>query len=142
MNTQPLIVEKTLDAPINAVWTALTDLDEMKQWYFDIDAFKPEVGFEFRFTGCGPKGEEYLHLCKVTEAIPGKKIAYSWRYDKYPGNSVVSFELTEDGNKTKLKLTHTGLETFTTENPDFARSSFEAGWNEIIGTMLPKYLAK
>lgn len=142
MNTQPLIVERTLDAPVNIVWAALTDLDKMKQWYFDIDDFKPEVGFEFRFTGCGPKGEEYLHLCKVTEAIPGKKIAYSWRYDKYPGNSVVTFELTEDGDKTKLKLTHTGLETFTTENPDFARSSFEAGWNEIIGTMLPNYLAK
>ena len=142
MNTQPLIVEKTLDAPINKVWSALTNLSEMKQWYFDIDAFKPEVGFEFRFTGCGPKGEEYLHLCKVTEAIPGKKIAYSWRYDKYPGNSVVSFELQEDGNKTKLKLTHTGLETFITDNPDLARSSFEAGWKEIIGSMLPKYMVK
>ncbi len=142
MNTQPLIVERTLDAPIQSVWAALTDVNQMKQWYFDVDGFKPEVGFEFSFKGCGPKGEEYIHLCRVTKAVPESVIAYTWRYDKYPGSSEVTFELTADGNNTKLKLTHAGLETFTTENPDFARSSFEAGWNEIIDSMLPKYLAK
>jgi uncharacterized protein YndB with AHSA1/START domain len=131
-----------LDAPIHLVWAALTDLSQMKQWYFDIDGFQPQLGFQFSFTGCGPKGEEYLHHCEVTEIVPGSKIAYTWRYDKYPGNSLVTFELKEEGSKTHIRLTHSGLESFSTENPDFARSSFEAGWNEIIGAMLPKYLSK
>jgi uncharacterized protein YndB with AHSA1/START domain len=64
MNTQPLIVERMLDAPIHLVWAALTDLEQMKKWYFDIDGFQPQLGFQFRFTGCGPKGEEYVGLAK------------------------------------------------------------------------------
>jgi len=100
--------------------------------------FKPETGFEFTFTG-GTKEQQYIHLCKVTEAIPMQKLTYSWRYDGYEGKSYVSFELFEEGDKTKLVLTHTGLETFPSLK-DFARESFEKGWNHIIGISLPKYI--
>jgi len=142
MNTQPFVIERTFDAPLDMVWAAITEKERMKEWYFDLDAFKPEVGFEFGFSGCGEKGEKYLHLCKVLEVLDGNMISYSWRYDNHPGNSVVIFELFEEGDKTKLKLTHTGMETFDTTNPDFAPESFAAGWTEIIGTMLPKFLKK
>ena len=70
------------------------------------------VGFEFNFTGGPSEGKQYLHLCKVTEVIPEKKLTYSWRYGGYEGNSFVTFELFAEGNKTELKLTHTSLDTF------------------------------
>lgn len=139
MNTEPLIVERTYNAAIDTVWAAITDNSQMKKWYFDLEAFVPEVGFAFQFTG-GPEDRQYLHLCKVTEVIEGRKIAYSWRYDGYPGESVVSFELFEEGDKTRLKLTHEGLGTFPASNTDFARSNFEGGWNHILGTSLKGYL--
>lgn len=142
MNTQALVMEKLIDAPVAMVWGALTDIAQMKKWYFDIDAFRPEVGMRFSFEGCGHEGEKYLHLCEVTEAVAGKKIAYTWRYDKHPGESLVTFELEPEGDKTRLKLTHAGLETFDSSNPDFARSSFEGGWNELIGVSLVAYLAR
>jgi len=49
--TQPFVIEKTFNAPVQKVWKAITSKEEMKQWYFDIPDFKPEVGFEFQFTG-------------------------------------------------------------------------------------------
>lgn len=140
MNTQPFTIERTYNAPAEQVWSALTDKEEMKQWYFDVPAFKAKVGCEFQFTGKGSKGELYLHLCKVTEVVPGKKIAYTWRYEGYPGVSEVTFELFAEGNKTTLKLTHSGLETFVSTNPDFARESFAAGWNHFVNNALLKYL--
>ena len=112
----------------------------MKQWYFDLSEFKPEVDFEFQFQGEGTKGEKYMHLCKITEVIVGKKIAYSWRYDGYEGNSLVTFELFEEGDKTRLQLTHAGLETFPTKNPDFGKESFTKGWTHLIGTSLKKFI--
>ena len=136
----PFVIERTLNAPVEKVWKALTDKDEMKKWYFDLDAFKAEKGFNFQFTGQGHKGEQYLHLCEVMEVVPKQKLMYSWRYDGLEGNSFVTFELSPDGNKTKLKLTHAGLETFPKDNPDFAKESFSKGWTELIGTLLPKYL--
>ena len=72
MNNEVIIVEQSFDVPSNQVWKALTDNGEMKKWYFDIDSFKPEVGFEFHFTA-GDDKNKYLHLCKITEVIPGKK---------------------------------------------------------------------
>jgi len=136
---QPFSIERTYHALIAKVWKAITDKNEMKQWYFDLAEFKPEVGFEFQFMA-GEPGKEYLHLCKVTEVIAGNKITYSWRYDGYEGNSLVTFELFEEGNETRLKLTHTGLETFPASNPDLAKENFVEGWTSIIGTALKDFL--
>ena len=62
----------------------------------------------------------------------------SWRYYGYEGNSFVTFELFAEGGKTRLKLTHEGIETFPASNPDFARESFMNGWTFLIGPSLQK----
>lgn len=140
MNNEPIVVECTYDAPVAKVWLAITDKEEMKEWYFDLDEFKHEVDFEFSFTGKGQKGQKYVHLCKITQLDPLTKLQYSWRYKDFEGNSYVSFELFDEEGGTRLKLTHSGVESFPNDNPDFAKESFEKGWNELIGTSLKKYL--
>ena len=139
MKTEPFVIERTFNASIEKVWKAITDKDQMKQWYFDIENFKPEVGFEFQFEGTNEE-KTYLHLCKITEVVAGKKLTYSWRYDGYEGNSFVTFELFSEGDKTRLKLTHEGLETFPMNNPDFAKKNFVTGWTEIIGSSLKEFV--
>jgi len=142
MQNEPIVIERVFNAPINKVWDAISNKDEMKKWYFDLAAFKPEVGFEFSFTA-GGNGKEFVHLCKVTEAIPGKKLSYDWRYEGHEGNSNVTFELFAEGEKTKLKLTHIGLETFpATKDNDFGKENFVAGWTHIIHTSLKDFLEK
>jgi uncharacterized protein YndB with AHSA1/START domain len=136
---QAVIVERTFDAPVSRVWKALTDVDQMRVWYFDLKEFKPQVGFEFAFV-VEHEGNAYHHLCKVTEVIPEKKIAYTWRYKGEPGDSLVTFELFPDGNKTKLRVTHKGLETFP-KTPAYARKNFEMGWTSIA-TELEQFLKK
>ncbi len=140
MNTEPIIMERVFHAPVANVWKAITDKAEMKIWYFDLAEFKAEVGFQFQFYGGPDPKVQYLHLCEVTEVVPGQKLTYSWRYDGYAGNSFVTFELFEQGNSTLLKLTHTGLETFPAENKDFAKKNFVEGWTHIIHTALKDYL--
>ena len=142
MDNQPIIVEKLYNAPSEKVWKALTNKNEMKSWYFDLAEFKPEIGFTFSFTG-GPSPEkQYVHLCEITEVIPGKKLTYSWRYEGYAGNSFVTFELFHKGDKTLLKLTHAGIETFPNDNADFDITNFVAGWDHIINKSLENYLEK
>jgi uncharacterized protein YndB with AHSA1/START domain len=141
MKTEPVIKEVLLNAPASKVWKAITDKDDMKQWYFDFAEFKPEVGFEFQFYG-GSDEKKYLHLCKITEVITNKRLTYSWRYDGYPGNSFVTFELFDEAGKTRLKLTHKGIESFGTDNPDLAKENFVEGWNQIIGKGLKEYIEK
>jgi uncharacterized protein YndB with AHSA1/START domain len=128
-----VVIERTFNAPPARVWKALTDVEEMRRWYFDLTEFKPELGFEFEFT-VEHEGMRYHHLCKITEAIPQKKLAYTWRYQGYEGDSLVTFELLAEGEQTRLKLTHEGLETFP-KLPSFARKNFEAGWTSITSDL-------
>src|SRR5687768_9790784 len=111
MNDPTFVMERTFNAPVGKVWKALTDTKDMKQWYFDLKEFRPEVGFKFQFDA-GEEGKKFRHLCEVTEAVVNRKLAYTWRYDGHKGNSIVTFELFPEGDKTRLKLTHAGLETF------------------------------
>ena len=136
--TEVVVIERTFNAAVTRVWEALTNVDQMRQWYFDLKDFMPEIGFEFEFV-VEHEGNTYHHLCKVTEVIPQKKIAYTWRYKGEPGNSLVTFELFPEGNKTRLKLTHTGIETFP-KTPAYARKNFEAGWTAIIGSELKQFV--
>ena len=136
--TEAIILERTFDAPVGRVWTALTDVDQMREWYFDLTEFKPQVGFEFDFI-VEHEGNSYHHLCRVTDVVPEKRIAYTWRYKGEPGDSLVTFELFPDGNKTRLKLTHTGIETFPRTSA-YARKNFEAGWTAIIGSELKQFV--
>lgn len=136
---EAVVIERTFNAPVARIWKALTDVEEMRVWYFDLKEFRPEPGFEFEFS-VEHEGLNYHHLCKVTEVIPQKKIAYTWRYKGEPGDSLVTFELSADGNKTKLRLTHEGLETFP-KTPAYARKNFEAGWTGLA-TELQHFLEK
>ena len=133
-----VIVERTLNAPIARVWRALTDVDQMREWYFDLKEFKPQVGFEFEFV-VEHQGNSYHHLCSITEVVPQKRIAYTWRYKGEPGDSLVTFELFGEGEKTRVKVTHTGIETFP-KTPAFAPKNFEQGWTAIIGTELKQFV--
>ena len=135
---EAVVIERTFAAPVARVWKALTDVGEMKQWYFDLKEFKPEVGFEFEFT-VEHKGMTYHHLCKIIEVIPQKKLAYTWRYKGHQGDSLVTFALFADGDKTRLTLTHEGLETFP-KTPSFARKSFMEGWTQLIGSSLKEFV--
>jgi uncharacterized protein YndB with AHSA1/START domain len=138
--TDAVVLERTFDAPVDRVWKALTDVDQMREWYFDLKEFRPEVGFEFGFV-VEHEGNTYDHRCKVTKVIRQKKIAYTWRYEGHEGNSLVTIELSPEGDKTRLKLTHEGLETFP-KTPAFARENFEKGWTAIIGTELKQIVER
>jgi uncharacterized protein YndB with AHSA1/START domain len=135
---EAIVMERTFNAPDGKVWQALTDVDQMRQCYFDLKEFRPEVGFEFEFV-VEHEGNSYHHLCKVTEVIPQKKIAYTWRYKGESGNSLVTFELFGEGEKTRLRLTHEGIESFP-KTPAYARKNFEAGWTAIIGSELKRFV--
>lgn len=143
METQPLIIERSYNASIESVWKAITDKEQMKEWYFDLEEFKAEKGFKFQFTG-GDENVQYLHQCEVILAEPPNKLSYSWAYPEHnDGYSIVTWELFEEAEKkTRLKLTHEGLESFPKDNPNFAVTSFTNGWNFILGDSLKNFLEK
>ena len=134
----PLVVERTYNAPLAAVWKAITDKDDMKRWYFDLKEFKAQPGFEFQFS-VEHEGFTYDHRCKILEVVPERKLVHTWRYEGYDGDSRVVWELFAEGTQTRLRLTHEGLDSFP-KTPAFAKSNFLGGWTQLIGTSLRNFL--
>lgn len=139
---EPIVVEQTFNRSCDKVWKAITEADEMRQWFFDnIPAFKAEAGFETQFT-VHNEGRDFLHLWKVTDVVPGKKLEYDWRFEGYAGDGFSRFELFEQADSTKLRLTFQARESFPQDVPEFKRESGVAGWDYFIRTSLKAYLEK
>lgn len=132
---KPLVIERVFNASVERVWTAITNKDQIREWFFDIKEFRLEPGFEFSFIG-GKGIVNYLILCKVTEVIKGRKFSYSWRYEGFRGDSQVTFELFPEADGTRLKLTHEGLESFPMSKPGFLNGYFQPEWDEYINNNL------
>ena len=141
MGDPPINVEQVFTVPPEKVWSAITEIDQMRQWFFDnIPEFKAEIGFETRFTVNSGKSD-FVHLWKITEVIPLKRITYNWKYEDYLGDSFVNFALSEHHKgQTTLTLTVEIVEDFPQDIPEFKRESGVAGWNYFIAERLRAYL--
>ncbi len=138
----PIIVEQDFKTTATKVWNAITQCEAMKLWYFDnIPSFIPEVGFTTQFE-VQSGDRRFPHKWRITEVIPNKKISYHWSYDNYSGEAIVSFELFELNNTTKLVLTNTILSDFPSNIPEFTTESCTQGWQYFIQQQLKDYLEK
>ncbi|WP_320018418.1 SRPBCC domain-containing protein [Labilibaculum manganireducens] len=138
--SQPIIIEQSFNKSKEEVWSAITDPNKMRKWFFEnMPDFIPEVGFETRFNvDAGER--QFMHIWKITEVIPFEKIVYNWRYENMYGNAFVSFELFDRDIETLLRLTNLGLETFPQDIPEFSRESCTDGWQYFINKRLKEFL--
>ncbi len=139
MISEPVTLEITFNSTVEKVWKALTDKNQLRKWYFNVSDFKPKVNFEFTFK-VRNEDRTFTHICKITEATGYKKLVYSWKYEGVIGESQVSFELFPGGATTRLKLIHSGIETFVSKTSDFTRENFLNGWTKILGKSLQEFL--
>jgi uncharacterized protein YndB with AHSA1/START domain len=139
---EPIVTEQTYRASADRVWNAITDPTQMKEWFFSpIAAFEPEVGFETEFV-VRSGGQDYPHMWRVTDVVLGKKIVYDWKYGGVPGESLVTWEIFETSEGAKLRVTHSGHETFPRNNEVFSRKAGEAGWSYFLNESLKTYLER
>ncbi len=138
---EPVIVEQTFPVPLPRLWRAITDPDEMREWFFtELEDFRPEPGFHTEFD-VHHDGKTYRHVWTITEVVPQEKIVYDWSYAGMPGRGHVVFELAEtDDGGSRLKLTNTVSEAFPEDDPAFRRESAVEGWTYFINGRLPAFL--
>lgn len=137
----PVVVEQDFKASVEDVWKALTEVDLMRQWFFDnIPDFRAEVGFETLYD-VQSETRIFPHRWRVTDAEAPHIIAYDWAHDGYPGKGHVAFEIISQGPVTKLTLTMTIQEDFPDDIPEFRRESCIGGWNYFIKDRLAQFLS-
>jgi len=127
---------KWIKQPINKVWKAITDNEQVSQWLVPTN-FKAEVGFEYFLQD--PKKECNVVTGKVLEADP-YTLVYTWINEAANTvETIVRWELKEENGGTTLEMTHIGISKYSTDLQAGMTESYTSGWKrcfENIGNLL------
>ena len=137
-------LERLLDAPIETVWRYLTEADLRRQWFmggtdatpggeFDLkvdhDNLSEDKNVEYPEGYAEFKGAVWSE--KVIRFDPPHLLETTFQSGK---NGKVTYELSDEGGRTRLVLTHSGIVSGT------GAQDFGSGWNSHL-TVLQKKLA-
>ena len=130
--------ETTIDAPVERVWSVLTEPEHVIGWFTkeaaEID-LRPGGAMTLTFAQHGRV------RARVEAVEPPRRFAYRWTAhfagDAEPadGNStLVEFILTPDGDGTRLRVVESGFDALATtaENAARNRELNTGGWTEMV----------
>lgn len=138
--THALRIERLLAAPPDAVFAAWTRPDELRQWsapsplHVSVAEVDLRVGGRYRIAMEAPDGAVHVAIGEYREIVPGKRLAYTWRWESWReghGDSLVTVEFRPQGGGTALVLTHTALPD---EN---AVAQHTTGWEGCLANLGP-----
>ena len=141
---EPIVVEETFAADRSDVWKAVTELDQLRQWFFDcIPEFRAEPGFETRFT-IDTGEREFPHVWRIVEAVEAEdqhRLVIDWSYENYDGKGLVIFELFDnESSGTDFRVINERLDTFPENVPEFTWESAFNGWTFLICECLKRHV--
>jgi uncharacterized protein YndB with AHSA1/START domain len=140
-----LRVERTFDAPAEAVFDAWTSPEVMKRWWHagpdwetPVAEVDVRVGGGFRITMRRPDGERYTASGEYTIVDRPRRLAFTWTWegaDGSPGaSSLVEVDFSERDGATSVVLTHSRL-----ASAESARGHTE-GWEAVLDNLGSKVL--
>jgi uncharacterized protein YndB with AHSA1/START domain len=109
-----LQIVRFLAAPVERVFSALTDPAQMSRWFFAGEAWTAEatndlrVGGEYRVTMISDAGDRIVCSGVYRAIEPPSRLVFTWTSYAVT-DTVVTVELRVLGNGTELTLTHDGL---------------------------------
>ena len=128
-----LRLQRTLPAPRAVVWAALTDPDQLREWWGphgftapSVD-FDPEVGRSYRIAMQPPDDDVFVLSGEFREVDAPARLSYTFRWDPPDPDdreTVATLALEGRGDETDVLLTQ---DEFATEE---RRALHEAGWTE------------
>jgi uncharacterized protein YndB with AHSA1/START domain len=136
-----------IDAPPEVVFKAITDQNQLTNWFPDQAILETKVGGKMKFSfyknskrgnqECGRDGDKSVEGT-ISEFILNKKISYTWENSYEPDfpKTVVTWELEKiDNDKTNVKLLHTGFKA------DEKTKQYNEGWSHFLNELI-KYCEK
>jgi uncharacterized protein YndB with AHSA1/START domain len=83
-NRPALSFERRLSHPIEVVWRAITESDQLEHWFpsqVEVDSLGPGAEMTFRFESMPLEGEPLTLTGRVTEFDPPRRFAFFWGED-------------------------------------------------------------
>jgi uncharacterized protein YndB with AHSA1/START domain len=148
-----LVLERTLEAPIDLVWKAYTDPEHLKQWFaprpYQITECELDLrpGGIFRIRMTGPDGFDTGHGVPgcVLEVVEGKKLAWTSALgpgyrpneagegcESFPMTAIVTFA---DAGNGKTAYKAVALHKDEADREKHEAMGFHDGWGTVAGQL-------
>jgi uncharacterized protein YndB with AHSA1/START domain len=131
-----IVKEITIDAPAETIFAALTEPDQLTQWWGEEGLYHVthmetdlRVGGTWRSTGKSASGATFVVEGEYRAIDRPRLLEYTWRHDwdGAPEETLVRYELTERDGSTLLRVCHSGFTNIT------SRNNHNEGWNRVLG---------
>lgn len=126
--SDPLHLRVRIDAAPDVVYRALTDSDELIDWFAesaDVDLDAGKYQFWGRYAPQGDRPRQTL-----TGHTPGRELHFGWGFDE--GESTVDITLTPDDGATVVDLVHAGVPTTGTAD----RTALGCFWSVTLANLV------
>jgi uncharacterized protein YndB with AHSA1/START domain len=135
--TKTLHIERTFQAPAEAVFEAFTSEEVLRRWWHagadwetteaEVD---PRVGGTVRVVMRDPhKDAEHGGGGKYSEVEPPTRLAFTWIWDDDPRGTLIEVDFSENDGTTTVRFTHSHLWDEETVR------DHEDGWNKLFDNL-------
>jgi uncharacterized protein YndB with AHSA1/START domain len=120
----------TIRATAAEIWRALTDRDDLEEWWSEGVTLEPKVGGKFREAWEDDEGKKQLASGKVLAVKANKEIHFTWNEKNWAKDAFTECLIVIEDNKTNRTLTlkHSGWEIFPAGKRATLMKDFEVGW--------------
>jgi uncharacterized protein YndB with AHSA1/START domain len=125
--------EISLKATREIVWRYLEDPDLLAAWLMR-NSFGGRIGERFQFFSRPTNEWDGVLQCRLVEMEPPKRIAFTWEAGDLGTETLVTIELFEDGDSTRLRLLHTHFEHAAGDVETIVRRH-DDGWTDHLGIL-------
>jgi uncharacterized protein YndB with AHSA1/START domain len=131
-----LQIERTYEAPAEAVFDAWTSEEVLRRWWQPNDGWEtPEAVVDLRVGGAirvlmrDTDGDPHGGGGTYTEVERPRRLAFTWTWDGSERETLVEVDFEPTATGTRVSFTHSGLED------EEAVRSHEGGWGHILASL-------
>ena len=135
-----LTLHRTIGAPVETVYAAWTDPDQLRRWFAPDDAVvaraiaETRIGGRFLIEMRGRDGGKWVTRGLYREVVPNRRLVHTWCWEGSDDESLVTVEFEPgEAGTTRLTVTHSRLAS--TE----AGNNHERGWIGCLAKLEAMY---